>query len=103
RSLARRQPGTPEVRVQLTPDVTLDLLSRKVEKRGEEVALTAKEFGILSYFLDHPNIVISQQTLYDHVFDFADIQLSNTIEVHIKNLRKKLRTKGHELPLSTIR
>ena len=65
--------------------------------------LTAKEFSILLYFLHHPNKVINQQELYDHVFDYAEVQLSNTIEVHIKNLRKKLRTKNHEIPIKTIR
>ncbi len=103
RSLSRRQPRLADAVVTITPDVTVDMLSHTVVKKGEVIALTAKEFGILSYFLDHPNMVITQQALYDHVFDFADIQLSNTIEVHIKNLRKKLRTKAHELPLTTIR
>ena len=55
------------------------------------------------YFIHNSNKVITQQELYDHVFDFAEVQMSNTIEVHIKNLRKKLRSNSFELPITTIR
>lgn len=103
RSLARRQPHVIDAEIQLAPGVRVDVLSQKVIKEEREVHLTAKEYGVLSYFLHHPNKIITQQELYDHVFDFAEVQLSNTIEVHIKNLRKKLRTKTSELPLVTVR
>ncbi len=103
RSLSRRQPNLIEANVELTSEVMVDPLAQKVFKQGKEIHLTAKEFGILSYFLQHPNKILTQQELYDHVFDFAEVQLSNTIEVHIKNLRKKLRTKSHELPVVTVR
>ena len=103
RSLSRRQPNVIDAEIQLAPGVRVDVLSQKVIKGEQEVHLTAKEYGVLSYFLHHPNKIITQQELYDHVFDFAEVQLSNTIEVHIKNLRKKLRTKTTELPLVTVR
>jgi DNA-binding response OmpR family regulator len=89
--------------IALNGNVVVDLLSQKVFKDGNEEHLTAKEFGLLVYFLKNPNRVLTQQELYDHVFDFAEVQLSNTIEVHIKNLRKKLRTKHTEVPIVTIR
>lgn len=103
RSLSRRQPQTTPTEVILTPDVLLNTLSRKVFKNEKEVHLTAKEFNILAYFVENPNIVLNQQQIYDHVFDFAEVQLSNTIEVHIKNLRSKLKTDEHLLPITTIR
>ncbi len=103
RSLTRRQPNLVDARIQLTPDVIIDLSSRQAFKEGKEVHLTAKEFGVLIYFLHNPNRILTQQELYDHVFDFAEVQLSNTIEVHVKNLRKKLRSKSFELPIITVR
>lgn len=103
RALLRRQNTLLHTEVRLTPDVTIDLISRKILKKGKEVALTAKEFAILSYFLYNPDKVISQQEIYDHVFDYAEVQLSNTVEVHMKNIRKKLRTDNHELPITTIK
>jgi DNA-binding response OmpR family regulator len=72
-------------------------------KSGNHIPLTTKEFAILTYFTSHPNVVISQQQIYDHVFDFAEVQLSNTIEVHIKNIRKKCKEANYEIPLVTIR
>ena len=101
-SLSRRQGTVLNAMVTLTPEVTVDVLAQKVFNDGKEVHLTAKEFAILNYFLKNPNRVITQQELYDHVFDFAEIQLSNTIEVHIKNLRKKLRSSS-DVPILTIR
>lgn len=102
RSLLRRQPEVLDSQIKVTPDVTVDSLSQKVFKKKKEVHLTTKEFNLLLYFLRHPNKVLTQQELYDHVFDFAEVQLSNTIEVHIKNIRKKLRTQ-FELPILTVR
>lgn len=102
RSLLRRQPEMVDAQIGVTPDVIVDTLSQKVFKKKKEVHLTAKEFGLLLYFIRNPNRVLTQQELYDHVFDFAEVQLSNTIEVHIKNLRKKLRTQC-EVPIVTVR
>lgn len=102
-ALLRRPQEKMREQIQLTPDVIIDTTARKVHKQSKEVVLTTKEFAILLYFIHNPNKVINQQELYDHVFDYAEVQLSNTIEVHIKNLRKKLRTKQHDIPLTTIR
>jgi two-component system OmpR family response regulator len=53
--------------------------------------------------MNNPNEVINQQKIYDHVFDFAEVQMSNSVEVHIKNIRKKFKAANHEIPLTTIR
>ena len=103
RSLLRRPNTLTEEIIAVTPEVTVDLRARTARKNGVPVHLTAKEFSILTYFIRNPKKLLTQQELYDHVFDFADVQLSNTIEVHIKNLRKKLKSKKSELPLTTIR
>lgn len=103
RALLRRKPALLEAEISVTPDVTVNTTARKIFKKGKEEHLTTKEFAILMYFVHNPNKVLTQQELYDHVFDFAEVQMSNTIEVHIKNLRKKLRTSTYELPITTIR
>lgn len=86
----------------LPGDIRVDIAARKVVKEEKEIRCTPKEFAILEYLLIHANRVVTQQELYDHVFDFAEVQNSNTMEVHIKNLRKKLKT-NHETPITTIR
>lgn len=103
RALVRRKPLLLPEEIALTPDITMNTSAQKVFKKGKEEHLTAKEFAILLYFVHNPNRVLTQQELYDHVFDFAEVQMSNTIEVHIKNLRKKLRTPSFELPIITVR
>jgi len=102
RSLLRRQSAVIDATIAVTPDITVYVLAQKVLVNNTEVHLTAKEYTLLLYFLHNPNKILTQQQLYDHVFDFAEVQLSNTIEVHIKNLRKKLRT-AFELPITTVR
>ena len=104
RSLLRRPPLTVGTATDLLPGVTVDIRSQSITTdAGVLVPLTTKEFSILNYFISHPCTVVSQQQLYDHVFDFAEVQLSNAIEVHIKNIRKKFREADYEIPLTTIR
>ena len=104
RALLRRPPlSIPDI-VESIPGVTIEMKSRKIMTNGgDTITLTAKEFAILVYFLRYPNEVINQQKLYDHVFDFAEVQFSNAIEVHIKNIRKKFKAVQYEIPITTIR
>ena len=103
-ALLRRQPLTVRDDIEIIPGVTVHLQSHSImTHEGSAIKLTAKEFSILTYFIRHPNQIIDQQQLYDHVFDFAELQLSNAIEVHIKNIRKKFKATHYEIPLTTIR
>jgi DNA-binding response OmpR family regulator len=104
RTLLRRQPLSVAEIQKSIPGVSIDMKSHSITtSAGRGVALTAKEFAILTYFMRNPNEIIDQQRLYDHVFDFAEVQMSNAIEVHIKNIRKKFKDKNHEIPLTTVR
>jgi len=68
----------------------LDLKARKVSLDGEPVELTAREYRLLEYLALHRGEVVSRTMLYEHLFDENDTTLSNLLEVHISNLRKKL-------------
>ncbi len=104
RTLLRRAPLPEEDVTESLSGITIDMRSHKITTSDDqEISLTTKEFAILIYFLRHQGEVINQQQLYDHIFDFAEVQLSNTIEVHIKNIRKKFRDVDYEIPLTTIR
>ena len=93
RALIRRGASQPSPQVTIG-DILLDQTSRKVTRSGEPVPLTAREYVILEYLALHRGTLISRTDLYEHVFDETDNSLSNLIDVHISNLRKKL---GHEL------
>ncbi len=77
--------------------ITLNTVTRTVTKNNKHIVLTTKEFAILEQFLRHPNEVLSRDKIMSHVWDFAFEGFSNVVDVHIKNLRKKLQNKNETL------
>lgn len=96
-----RRPKTLSHDVLTVDDITLDTTNRRVEFKSKELSLTLKEFMVLEYLMRNVNKVITRDTLYAHAWDFADSSFSNTVDVHIKNLRKKLHDNGKRI--QTIR
>jgi DNA-binding response OmpR family regulator len=78
-------------------EITLNTITRKVTKKNKDIILTAKEFSILEQFMLHPNEVLTREKILSHVWDFAFEGFSNVVDVHIKNLRKKLQNKNETL------
>ncbi len=101
RSLARRQSQTTGTRLSHA-DVTADLAAQRVERDGQPIHLTAKEYALLVFFLRHPDEVLSRTRIYEHVWDERYDGLSNTLEVHIMELRKTLEARGPRL-IHTLR
>ncbi len=71
-------------------DVRIDTAARTVTRAGEAVTLTAREYVVLEFLALHRGEVSSRTTLYEHLFDEEESTLSNILDVHIYNLRKKL-------------
>ena len=71
-------------------DITLDPAKHTVTKGGKEVSLTLKEFSLLEFFMRHPNEAVKRESVLDHVWSFDFPAFSNVLDVHMKNLRKKL-------------
>ena len=71
--------------------ISLDTVRRSASVNGEELALTKKEQALLEYFLLHPDKVISQEEMMEHVWNMEADSLSNAVRVHIASLRKKLK------------
>ena len=84
-------------------DIELDLGTRAVTRGGVELPLTLKEFGLLEYFMRHPNQVVNREDLLNHLWDFNYVGFSNVVDVHIKNLRRKLGGAEGERILETVR
>jgi two-component system copper resistance phosphate regulon response regulator CusR len=78
-------------------DVQLDLATHRAERAGQRLELTAKEQALLVLFLRHPGEVLSRTRIYESVWDDRYDGLSNTLEVHIKELRRKLEAHGPRL------
>jgi two-component system OmpR family response regulator len=70
--------------------VRIDTLARAVTRDGAAVSLTAREYAVLEFLAVHRGAVVSRTALYEHVGDENDDTLSNVIDVHVSNLRKKL-------------
>jgi DNA-binding response OmpR family regulator len=89
RALLRRPKSLPAKTLQIS-NISMDLSKRAVFKDGKEVPLTLKEFGVLEYFMRHPNQIVIRDEILDHVWDFDFSSLSNIVDVHINKLRSKL-------------
>ena len=75
-------------------DISINTTERVVTYKNKPISLTLKEFMVLEYLMRNPNKVITRDDLYSHAWDFADSSFSNTVDVHIKNLRKKIHDNG---------
>lgn len=101
RSLLRRPDGRNGTRV-AAEDVAVDLATHRADRAGHRVELTAKEQALLVFFLRHPGEVLSRARIYDHVWEERYDGLSNTLEVHVMELRRKLEAHGPRL-IHTLR
>lgn len=84
-------------------DVKLDPAAHTVWRGAIMVPLTPREFSLLEYLLRHPDQVCRREDLLEHVWDANYDGLSNVVDVHIANLRRKLELPGVEDPIETVR
>ncbi len=93
RSLVRRRDGraTPLL---TQGDVVVNLATHRAERGGHRLDLTAKEHALLVFFLRHPGELLTRTRIYEHVWDERYDGVSNTLEVHIVELRRKLEVHG---------
>lgn len=82
-------------------DLSLDTLKRQAHACGEPLSLTAKEMGILEYFLLNQGRLVTQQDIVDHVWDGDANPFSNSVRVHLSALRKKLKAALGADPIRT--
>jgi len=91
-ALLRRPAAQPPVPVShyTCGDVTLDIRSTQVTKGGQVVALSAREFQLLKYFVEHPGATLSREELLQEVWGYRSVQSTRTVDVHVAWLRQKL-------------
>lgn len=91
RALIRRSSGLPSPTIEIGT-VQVNTAAKTVSIGGNAINLTSREYNLLEYLAQHRGSVISRTTLYEHLFDENDASLSNLLDVHVSNLRKKLGT-----------
>jgi two-component system OmpR family response regulator len=98
KAVARRYSGNPNPLITIG-DLAIDLAARRVTRAGKPVALTAREWVLFEAFVQRPGQLMSKAQLEERLYAFEDEVESNTTEVHIRRLRRKL---GHEV-IETVR
>ncbi|MFK8024535.1 MAG: response regulator transcription factor [Ilumatobacter sp.] len=102
RALLRRpdHARSPRLRV---GDVEIDPAAHIARRAGVQVPLTAREFALLHYLMDRAGQVVKRADLLEAVWDANYDGLSNVVDVHVGNLRRKLDVVGSDDPIETVR
>lgn len=89
RALIRRSAGQARPRLEIGP-VVIDQAAKAVSLDGKPVTLTAREYAMVEFLALRRGEVVSRTELYEHLMDENDDTLSNLLDVHVFNIRKKL-------------
>jgi two-component system, OmpR family, response regulator RegX3 len=90
KAILRRAEPAPRENLLTLGDVMIDVEGREVTVDGHGVELTAKEFDLLTYFVESPNVVHSRDRLLDRVWGMSYPGGTRTVDVHVGQLRRKL-------------
>ncbi len=102
RSLIRRQSDHRKSEI-LVGDLTLDTARRSVERAGRTIALTAKEFALLEYFVLNKGKVLTREAISEHVWDMNFDPQSNVIDSFVRFLRQKIDKEFDRPLIHTVR
>jgi len=102
RALIRRG-GAARLTRLLYADVEMDRLRHVAERGGAALDLTAKEFELLEYFMLHAEEVIRRTELLEKIWDLSFDPMSNVVDVHVANLRRKLGAESGAPLIHTVR
>ena len=89
RALIRRTAGQTRNIIEIG-NVVMDTAARHVTLCGNPIALTAREYALVEFLALHRGETVTRSALYEHLFDEDENTLSNLLDVHVSNLRKKL-------------
>jgi two-component system OmpR family response regulator len=89
-ALLRRSGGASEPTRLTVGDLTLDLLSRRVERGGKPLDLRPREFALLEYLMRHPGRVLSKTMILSHVWGYSFDPGTNVVDVLVSRLRDKV-------------
>jgi DNA-binding response OmpR family regulator len=89
-ALLRRSAGTSEPTRLVVGDLSLDLLSRRVERAGRPIELRPREFSLLEYLMRHPGRVLSKTMILSHVWGYSFDPGTNVVDVLVSRLRDQV-------------
>ena len=89
-ALIRRASQAAEPTRLIVGDLTLDLLTREVERSGEHIELQPREFALLEYLMRNPNRTVTKTMILEHIFDYSFDPQTNVVDVLVHRLRGKV-------------
>ena len=89
-ALIRRSTQATEPTRLVVGDLTMDLLTRAVDRGGEKIELQPREFSLLEYLMRHPNRTVTKTMILEHVFDYSFDPQTNVVDVLVHRLRSKV-------------
>jgi len=101
RALLRR-PKQASGRVLKVGDLELDTVKQTVKRGGKDIYLTRKEYGLLEHLMLNEDSVCSRDSLIEHVWGGGTDPTTNSLEMHVMSLRKKLETAGRKRLIHTV-
>jgi two-component system, OmpR family, response regulator len=102
-ALIRRSTGSTAATYLKAGELTMDLLTRRVVRAGEEIDLQPKEFSLLEYFMRNPGRVVSKTLIMEHIYDYSFDPQTNVVDVLVCRLRNKLDKDFDKKMIQTIR
>ena len=102
RALLRRRPPRGSASL-VVGDLRLNPATREATRGGRALELTAREFELLEYLMRHERLVVSRRTLLEEVWEYHAFAETNTIDVFVSNVRRKLESAGEPRMLHTVR
>jgi len=102
RALLRRD-STAKETILRAGDLTLDPVTRDVQRGDRRIELASKEYAVLEYFMRNPNHVLTRTQIAEHVWDYDFAAMSNVVDVYVRTLRRKLADDQEPRLLRTVR
>ena len=102
RALARREPQVRSALLRVG-ELTMDTATREVSRAGVVIDLTTKEYSLLEYLMRHPDQVLTRTMIAEHVWNYDFDNATNVIDVHVKNLRRKIDGNSGARLIQTVR
>lgn len=102
-ALIRRAGGTAEPTRLVAGELSMDLLSRRVERAGQPIDLRPREFALLEYLMRHPGRVLSKTMILSHVWGYSFDPGTNVVDVLVSRLRDKVDREFDRKVIRTVR
>jgi two-component system, OmpR family, response regulator len=102
-ALIRRSTRTPEPSTLSAGDLTVDLLTRQVRRKDNEINLPAREFALLEYLMRNRGRIVSKTSILEHVYDYSFDPQTNVVDVLVCRLRNKIDRNFENKMIHTVR